>query len=63
MLTGMKCKVGNKTNHSDDDFKSFDGVIACEAKMNEAGDFMTIVLVDGKLITVDTYYMYDIAAV
>ena len=62
MLIGMKCKVGNRTDHSHDDFKSFEGVIASEAQMNGEGDFMVIVLVDAKLVLVDTYFVYDVTA-
>ena len=59
----MKCKVGNKTNHTDEDFKSFEGIIASEAQMNEGGDFMAVVLTDKKLVVVDTYYMYDVVTI
>lgn len=62
MLIGMKAKVGNKSNHEHKDFVTYDCVIASEAQMNSEGDFMVAVLVDGKIVPVDTYYMYDVIA-
>ena len=61
MIIGMRCKVGNWSNHERDDFESYDCIIASEAQMNCDGDFMVAVLVEGKILSVDTYYIYDVS--
>ena len=60
MLTGKKCKVGNKSNHSHEDFYFYEGVIASEAQMHDVEEFRLLVLCEGKLVIADTYFIYDI---
>lgn len=60
MLVGMKCKVGNMIQRNLEGFKFYEGVIASEPLMTPEHDFLVVVLVDGKLIRVDTDYIFDL---
>ena len=60
MLIGKKCKVGNMTNHDREDFIFYEGVIASDAIVMDPEDVGFLVLVNGKLIMADYYYIYDI---
>ena len=60
MLTGKKCKVGDRSDREHKDFRFYEGVIASEAFLSEPDEFRLLVMVEGKLLVADTHYMYDI---
>ena len=61
MLIGKKCKVGNNTKHEREDFSFYTGVICSEAQLAEGDDdFRILVMSEGKLLTADTHFIYDV---
>ena len=60
MLLGKKCKVGSRTDQSSVDFTFYSGIIVSEPSLGEDGDFRVLVMTKGRLITANTYYIYDI---
>ena len=60
MLVGKKCKVGNRWNHDHKDFEFYEGIICSEPFLSEPEEVRLLVLREGKLVTVDTFLIYDI---
>ena len=61
MLQGKVCKVGSMTNHLDDKFSFYEGVISSEIFHIGDEEFRMLILVEGKLVIADTYFVYDIS--
>lgn len=63
MLIGCKCKVGNKnpTKQEAEGFSFYEGiVVGGPSHLPEGDDWFILVLCEGKLLSVDVYYVYDL---
>jgi len=60
MLVGKECRVGSMTNHHLEGFTAYRGVIVSEPLVCAGDDFYVLVQSEGKLIRVDTDYIYGV---
>jgi len=60
MLLGKRCKVGSQIDHNNKAFTYYSGIIVSEPRLGDDGDFRVLVMTESRLLTADTYYIYDI---